>query len=276
MSVHTARIRVPAGQVFSGCRGTARRRTQLHTTCLPATRRRNFIATSQNPPAPTVLTANRLLPYPTLQIFDIIADIASYPTFLPYCRSSTVTSVSAPDEHYARRWPTTASLTVGFQDRISESFTSRVFCVPPVPHKGRAEVGFVEALSGPEAGDPVFAADEEDHLAHHFAERVRSDSQPEEAKAYNEDSPLAHLRTRWSVSGHPYKPGEGKKPQEENLEHIESKQITDVSLTIEFRFRSPLYEVLGKTVTGKVAEMMIDAFEGRVKSLLGDGVGQKR
>lgn len=250
------------------------RPTHGQAPLIPLSRQRTFIASSQDPPAPTRLTAHRLLPYPALSIYDIVADISSYPEFLPYCRSARVTSQSAPDEHYARRWPNTATLTIGFQDRISESFTSRVFCVPPMPRKGRAGLGFVEAVSGSEIGEPVFDVDETEHLNHHLVEDVRGSNsvKVEEENAQSGNSPLAYLKTRWSVGAFPFKPGpgEGKKTQEYSLEpDVKSREMTEVNLLIEYRFRSPIYEVLGKTVTAKVAEMMIGAFESRVKSMLG-------
>ena len=229
---------------------------------------RTFVtSSSSSPPSATSLSAHRILPYRTLSIFDIIADIPSYPSYLPYCRSATVTSQSEPDPHFHRRWPQTADLTIGFQDKISETFSSRVFCAPPISHKGRAGVGFVEALSGSESGEPGFLADELEDLKHHFDAEIQGEDKTEVNKAQNENSPLALLRTRWTVGAYPYKPGGGKKPQEESLgQDTEVQQMTHVGLSIDYRFRSPVYEMLGRSVTGRVAEMMIEAFEGRVKA----------
>ncbi|KAI9658848.1 MAG: hypothetical protein M1831_003874 [Alyxoria varia] len=255
--------------------------------------RRTFISTAQqNPPSPshnTTITSHRLLPYPTLPIYNLITSISDYPHFLPYCRSARVTSLSPqPDRHYDRRWPHTADLTVGFQDRISESFTSRVFCLPPVAEKGRAGTGWVEAVSGSEfdaselAG--LFGGAEQDDLAHHFMlpETLNEEQQErlvEERKVASGESPLAYLRSRWSVQGIPYKPGPDEpeqRPQETNLEpNAKAREMTEVGLAIEFRFRSPIYEVMSKTVTGKVADMMVQAFVGRVEEKFGKGSGEE-
>ena len=267
---------------------TIESRTSSHRNNIPIRpqRRRDFISNArQNPPANTTITSHRLLPYPTLPIYNLITSIPTYPTFLPYCRSARVTSLSPqPDSHHNRRWPHTADLTVGFQDRISETFTSRVFCLPPVPEKGRAGTGWVEAISGSEveaselAG--LFGGGEQEHLAHHFVLPDTLDGEQrerliEERKVASGASPLAYLRSRWTVQSIPYKPGPDgteQKPQEVNLEpHTSARELTEVGLAIEYRFRSPIYEVMSKTVTGKVADMMVQAFVKRVEETLGEG-----
>jgi coenzyme Q-binding protein COQ10 len=47
---------------------------------------------------------------------------------------------------------------------------------------------------------------------------------------------------------------------------------TEVYLTIDFQFSNPIYAVLSKAVTPKVASVMIEAFEIRASRLL-DGSG---
>ncbi|KAL2114090.1 hypothetical protein VUR80DRAFT_771 [Thermomyces stellatus] len=90
---------------------------------------------------PQTLTAARSIPYPPTALYEIIADVDSYSSFVPYCSSSTVTQWSAPDAS-SRRWPTVATLRVGWGG-FEESFTSRVTCVPS---------SLVEARSGEAAG----------------------------------------------------------------------------------------------------------------------------
>ena len=91
--------------------------------------------------SPQTLTAARAMPHPPTALYEIIADVDSYASFVPYCSSSTVTHWSAPDAS-ARRWPTLATLRVGWGG-FEESFTSRVKCVP---------ASLVEARSGEAAG----------------------------------------------------------------------------------------------------------------------------
>ncbi|KAF2090516.1 hypothetical protein K490DRAFT_23455, partial [Saccharata proteae CBS 121410] len=84
------------------------------------------------------LTATRTLPYKSSDIYNIIADVSAYSSFLPYCQASKVTKWSQPDAQSGTRWPSEATLVVGWQN-ISEEFSSRIYCVP-----GR----IVEAVSG--------------------------------------------------------------------------------------------------------------------------------
>lgn len=46
------------------------------------------------------------------------------------------------------------------------------------------------------------------------------------------------------------------------------REQTEVSLAIEFQFANPIYSTLSASAAPKVAEMMIRAFEERVKSVL--------
>ncbi|KAL2211989.1 hypothetical protein CC79DRAFT_1353918 [Sarocladium strictum] len=109
------------------------------TTTTP-TLRRTFItlptsATTQH------LTALRTLPYSASPLYNLISDIDSYSTFVPYCSRSRVTAWSQPDaSHSDRRWPTLADLHVGWGG-FEEVFTSRLTCEPG---------HYVEAVSGGE------------------------------------------------------------------------------------------------------------------------------
>lgn len=92
------------------------------------------------------LSATRTLPYPLRPVYDLIADVDSYSTFVPYCSRSQVTSWTQPDpDANGRRWPARADLHVGWGG-FDEVFTSRLRCVPDVS---------VEALSGDVAGSGV-------------------------------------------------------------------------------------------------------------------------
>ena len=213
---------------------------------------------------PTVLTASRTLDYPAYAIFKVIADINSYPKFLPYVRGAHILSNSPrPDSYHKEHWPALANLTVGFQDNVSETYTSRVYCVPPTPRKGRAGVGFIEAISGSEAPRPTFTT--EDDVSHY--DDIENTNLEETT-----EGPLAHLRTRWTVGGYPHKPAPGgaEGTHDANIEqHTSAEEKTDVSLAVEYRFKSPVYDILSQAASYKVADMMIEAFEKRLKEVLG-------
>ncbi|KAF4959899.1 hypothetical protein FGADI_1402 [Fusarium gaditjirri] len=87
---------------------------------------------------PQRLTAKRTLPYPHEPLYDLIADVDSYSSFVPYCSRSRVTRWSDTDPDTGRRYPTLADLHVGWGG-FDEVFTSRLRCIP-----GQS----VEAISG--------------------------------------------------------------------------------------------------------------------------------
>ncbi|KAF2134225.1 hypothetical protein P153DRAFT_307217 [Dothidotthia symphoricarpi CBS 119687] len=154
--------------------------------CLPysrvhrATQRRTFLP---NPFAsaifpstePQTLTARRILPYASAPVYSIIADIPNYHAFLPYCHSSDITQWSAPDQTYSRRWPSEGILTSGYGN-ITESFTSRVYCVP-----GKV----VESVGG-----KTETSLSREEVSHHL--------KGGEQKA-GDVALLTHLRSKWTI-----------------------------------------------------------------------------
>ncbi|RDA86558.1 hypothetical protein CP532_1914 [Ophiocordyceps camponoti-leonardi (nom. inval.)] len=88
---------------------------------------RHFLTTTSSPQH---LAASRTLPYASEPLYEIIADVDSYQSFVPYCNHSRVTSWSEPDAS-GRRWPALADLHVGW-GRFEEVFTSRLRCLPGV------------------------------------------------------------------------------------------------------------------------------------------------
>ncbi|KAF1943434.1 hypothetical protein EJ02DRAFT_453337 [Clathrospora elynae] len=202
----------------------------------PSTQRRTFLpnpfaalnsATQQSPPQ--ILTACRTLPYPSAPVYSIIADVPNYETFLPYCQRSEITKWSAPDSTHGRRWPSEGLLTSGFGG-ITESFVSRVYCVP-----GR----FVESVGG----DTETSLKPED-IAHHLESEDQGRWRGEGSSGL-----LTHLRSKWTI------------------EAIQNDQ-TQVSLAVEFAFANPMYAALSGGVAPKVADFMVRAFEKRVKEVL--------
>jgi coenzyme Q-binding protein COQ10 len=65
----------------------------------------------------TTYSERKLVPYAPKQLFDLVADVAKYPSFLPWCVGARIRS-KTEDE-------LVADLTIGFGP-FRESFTSRV------------------------------------------------------------------------------------------------------------------------------------------------------
>jgi len=229
-----------------------RPRTYIPTSPTPLQTQRHF----SNPLIPTQsLTASRILPYHASDLYALIADIPSYPSFLPYCTSSTITSHSAPDALYETRWPRAADLRVGWAG-YSEVFRSRVYCQP---------YRVLEAVAG-EARSTI----RREELPHYYDEGGE-----EVVGSAGEENPLfTSLLTRWTLREFPFKPppgeGTGRKVHESGREE-ESAPRTEVDLVIEVRFASAVYAALSQAVAPKVAGMMVGAFEERAREVLGEG-----
>lgn len=63
----------------------------------------------------------RILPYTDQQLFDLVADVKSYPEFLPWCQKSII--------HFQTLEQLEADLVVGF-GFFQESFSSKVHLTP--------------------------------------------------------------------------------------------------------------------------------------------------
>jgi coenzyme Q-binding protein COQ10 len=70
----------------------------------------------------TTYTEKKIVPYAPAQLFALVADVAKYPQFLPWCVAARIRTHVGND--------LVADLTIGFGP-FRESFTSRVTLVPP-------------------------------------------------------------------------------------------------------------------------------------------------
>lgn len=198
-----------------------------------------FSALPTAPPSPPQrLSATRTLPYPPAPIYSIIADVPNYSSFLPYCTHSSVTKWSLPDARYGRRWPSEGLITSGFGG-ISESFVSRIYCVP-----GRC----VESVGGD--AETTLGGEE---VRHHVEGEEDGAAGQRRRRRREQGGLLTHLRSRWEVQG---------------VQEGGREARTRVSLTVEFSFANPMYAALSGGVAPKVAEYMVKAFEQRVHELL--------
>ncbi|KAF1815833.1 hypothetical protein P152DRAFT_390569 [Eremomyces bilateralis CBS 781.70] len=192
---------------------------------------RTFLNSAFAPP-PQRVHESRTLPYPPNDIYNIVADVSRYSKFVPYCKSSVVTRLSAPDAISGKQWPSEATLVVGW-GAVEESFTSRVYCAPG---------SVVEAVAGMSQSRL-----KPEEIAHHLKDGHDADET-------NGNSIFRLLSTRWTV------------------EALQNRGMdrTLVTLSIEFAFNNPLYTAMSLPVIPKVASVMIDAFQERVDTLLGD------
>lgn len=78
-------------------------------------------------------------PYSVQQLFDLVADVANYPEFLPWCVAARITGQT--DDGFL------ADLVIRFK-HITESYTSRVRLSPPDTTSPEAQI-LVELVKGP-------------------------------------------------------------------------------------------------------------------------------
>ena len=95
----------------------------------------------------------RLLPYRPAQLFDLVADVAKYPLFLPWCVAARVRSRT--DQEIV------ADLTIGYGP-FRESFTSRVTLHYPDRIDVRYEKGPFKYLNNHWLFNPVDTGTEVD------------------------------------------------------------------------------------------------------------------
>ncbi|KAI1096878.1 hypothetical protein F5B19DRAFT_10429 [Rostrohypoxylon terebratum] len=215
---------------------------------LPPNKRRTFI-TLPSPP-PQTLTASRRLPYRHTHLYNLIADVDSYVCFLPYCQTSRVTHWTTPSPSASpstssptpppRRWPTRADLTAGWGG-IQETYTSRLFCIP--------SQGIVEAISG-DARTTIPASD----LQKYGLVDAGPDPVPRTGSGSGDGGVFKSLVTRWTVTP----AGTG------------GEEWSDVRLSIRYQFANPLYMAVSSAVADKVAPIMVEAFVGRARQVLGE------
>lgn len=226
----------------------------------PAYKLRQTFVTLPTPHLQTLI-ATRTLPYPSRSIYSIIADVPSYPLFLPYCTGSKVTRWSNPDSQ-GQKWPEEAELRIGWKG-IEEKFRSRIYCVP-----GKV----VEAV----AGRTKTSLRKED-VAHHNDPPVSPSEEPGSSNGpfglplslNPRDGMFTHLLSRWTLRRIPYQPPPLRGKLQEEKTDAESKECTEVNLAIEFQFQNPVYSAMSSAVADSVAGVLIEAFEGRVRSVLG-------
>lgn len=223
-------------------------------------------------PTPQTLSASLILPHRAAPLFNLIADIPSYPLFLPYLLSARTTSMSQPDARYRKRWPRTADLRVGWGP-YEEVFGSRVFCVPD---------RVVEAVVGT-AACTIPKGD----LEHY----EKGEGEEEVDRGKKEDGVFQRLLTRWTLREFMFKPppeggqveggesgceGESKRASTllpERSTNSPPQPRTEVSLVIEAQFANPVYAALSQAAAPRVAGKMVAAFERRAREVLGDSGG---
>ena len=188
---------------------------------------------------PQTLHASRVLSYPPSQIYTLIADVGAYRAFLPHCSSSLVRAWATPTgQEGTPRSPALADLTVGWGP-FTETYTSRVYCVPPGKGEDGAGIGIVEAVSG--KAHTTISPETLQTLGYNATGKSSLPSV--------ESGIFESLVMRWTV-----------RPV---IESGKSETSSEVTLTVKFQFANAMLgHAVGQIAKEKVDEM-VQAFENR-------------
>ena len=162
----------------------------------------------------------KLLPFPREHVFCVVADVRSYPQFVPWVVRSRIITESP---RYAE-----AELAVGFH-LLSEKYVSRITMDPPKRLVVRAWLcwgGGAHAQDWPPAPPR------------------RSPLSPPQTRALNTRL-FHHLTNEWTFDQGP------------------SPDMTWLSFSVDFSFRSPLYTAAASVFFDEVTSKMVGAFETR-------------
>ncbi|GAA6178929.1 MULTISPECIES: type II toxin-antitoxin system RatA family toxin [unclassified Shimia] len=75
----------------------------------------------------------RTLPYSAQQMYDLVADVAEYPKFLPWCAAARIRSVTPVQTELGTGAEMLADLVISFKV-FRERFGSRVVLYPEIKH----------------------------------------------------------------------------------------------------------------------------------------------
>lgn len=204
-------------------------RSQRHSAT-PILRRTFFGSTNQT------VSASQVLPYSRQDLYAVIADISSYPKFLPFCNTAEILAWSKPDQSQ-RRWPARALLGVGW-GAIEEQYVSRVYCIPNET---------VEALAGYAKTDLP-----PDQLQALYGS-ISGGGATKDGSPAGEGGIFRSLRSTWSLHDRDKNP---------------ASPATRVDLKIDFDFQNPIHAAMAGAAIPKIADSVIQAFRARAKAVI--------
>ncbi|PCH40914.1 hypothetical protein WOLCODRAFT_117922, partial [Wolfiporia cocos MD-104 SS10] len=194
-----------------------------------------FSESNGNNQQPQTYHERKILPYKPSELYNLVADVDSYPQFIPFCLSARVlsrtpTSAESPGAMQAE-------MTVGFYS-FKESYVSDIKCRP------NESVEVVAASS-----TPLF----------------RSLSTVWRFQPASPQSP--HLSSKPPLST---APSTTEAPARTGAQSPDSGP-TLVTLDLAFSFANPVHAAVSATFFGQVSKMTVKAFEERCMEIYGPG-----
>lgn len=173
----------------------------------------------------------KIFPYRRIDLYNLVADVGSYPSFVPYCTGSRILERSEDQDGVVKM---DAELVVGFL-AFNESYVSRVTCRPYESVQAEAS-----------SSTPLFKT-----LQTTWRFQPASSISP-----HLSSGPPLHSDAGNSVPVDSHAPDAGP---------------TLVTLDIAFAFENPLHSALSAQFFGKVSKLMVQAFEERCLAVYGSG-----
>ncbi|KAH7887781.1 dehydrase and lipid transport-domain-containing protein [Phlebopus sp. FC_14] len=183
-------------------------------------------------PARQTYHERKIFPYRPRELYQIVADVVSYPAFVPYCTGSRILT-SATREDGVR--VLNAELTVGFL-AFKESYVSKVTCKPyeSVQAVASSTTPLFKSLTTIWRFQP--ASPSSPHLSASFAR-------------HSQEQSAANVGSHTSSDSGP----------------------TLVTLDLAFVFANPAHAAVSTTFFGQVSKQMVKAFEERCIAVYGPG-----
>ncbi|THV08598.1 hypothetical protein K435DRAFT_708526 [Dendrothele bispora CBS 962.96] len=190
------------------------------------------------PNGPQTYNESKIFNYSPRQLFDVVADVASYSSFVPFCNTSRVLKSSAhirksDTEPYTME----AELSVGFLS-FNESYVSTVSCVP-----------FKSVQAVASSSTPLFT-----NLSTTW--KFNPVPLPRTPNNKKETTRVQNIDTS------------SDKDLSARLDNSDSEN-TLVTLDLTFAFANPLHAAVSSAFFGQVSRQMVQAFEKRCIDVYG-------
>ncbi|KAK7696162.1 hypothetical protein QCA50_000813 [Cerrena zonata] len=212
-----------------------------------------FSDPGKKPDEPQTYHERKILPYRPSELYNVVADVESYSSFLPFCTDARVLSKSTPTtprlggltSPQALARVMEAELTVGFLS-FRESYVSKVTCRPNES---------VEAVAS--SSTPLFKS-----LSTTWRFQSASIHSPHPSSSLPPQSGSSRPHSHTRVSQQNSNITSSKDPD---------RGPTLVTLDLAYAFANPVHAAVSAAFFGQVSKMMVSAFEERCLDVYGPG-----
>ncbi|TFK55662.1 hypothetical protein OE88DRAFT_1804481 [Heliocybe sulcata] len=187
---------------------------------------------------PQIYHERKILPYTREQLYEVVADVASYPRFVPFCTGARILTPQAAQGGSSSAQQLEAELTVGFLS-FKESYVSKVVCTPHESVEARAS-----------SSSPLFKSLV---TTWRFQDIGPASTAVNQGIAASQNEAGLSMRAGWVM--------------QENPQAV-------VTLDLAYVFSNPLHASVSAMFFGQVSRLMVDAFQQRCVEVYGGDVKQ--